>query len=346
MAKKDELLNEKNNETNEVSEDNSLEVKGVEELQEDFSSMFDDDIEETDTDEIPENFPTPPLFGRYSKYYGPIDEKLPKKRKFPWSKKSEEDIIDEAEKELAEIPEEETDEQKVAEEISEIEETDEQDVVVEKQPKKSIFSWKKKERAIPEEIVEEVVEEKVEEKTEEVIEETPIPEEKTEETVDEVVEELPPFEEDVAEEVIEELPPFEEDVVEEVVEELPPFEEEVAEEVVEELPPFEEDVAEEVIEELPSFEEEIVEEAIEEIPPFEQTETKDVESMSSMNPSEDAEEKKPESLLTKKDHLTFVLVIIALILSITFICVKFLPMDNSSSFLGNIVENVFNSISL
>ena len=320
MAKKDELLNEKNNETNEVSEDNSLEVKGVEELQEDFSSMFDDDIEETDTDEIPENFPTPPLFGRYSKYYGPIDEKLPKKRKFPWSKKSEEDIINEAEKELAEIPEEETDEQKVAEEISEIEETDEQDVVVEKQPKKSIFSWKKKERAIPEEIVEEVVEE------------------------------LPSFEEEITEEVIEELPPFEEEVAEEVVEELPPFEEKVVEEVIEELPPFEEEIVEEiveeVIEELPPFEEEIVEETVEEIPPFEQTETKDVELMSSMNFSEDAEEKKPESLLTKKDHLTFVLVIIALVLSITFICVKFLPMDNSSSFLGNIVENVFNSISL
>ena len=331
MAKKDELLNEKNNETNEVSEDNSLEVKGVEELQEDFSSMFDDDIEETDTDEIPENFPTPPLFGRYSKYYGPIDEKLPKKRKFPWSKKSEEDIIDEAEKELTEIPEEETDKQEVVEETPNIEEVDEQDAVVEKQPKKSIFSWKKKERSIPEEAVEEVVEEKVEEKPEEVIEETPIPEEMVEETVEEVVEELPSFEEEITEEVIEELPPFEEEIVEEVIEELPSFEE---------------DVAEEVIEELPSFEEKVVEETIEGIPPFEQTETKDVELMSSMNPLEESEEKKPEALLTKKDHLTFVLVIIALILSITFICVKFLPMDNSSSFLGNIVENVFNSISL
>ena len=77
MAKKDELLNEKNTETSEVFNDKSLELRDMEELQEDFSSMFDDDIEETDAEEIPESFPTRPLFGRYSKPYGMIDEKIP-----------------------------------------------------------------------------------------------------------------------------------------------------------------------------------------------------------------------------------------------------------------------------
>ena len=168
MAKKDELLNEKNTETSEVFNDKSLELRDLEELQEDFSSMFDDDIEETDAEEIPESFPTRPLFGRYSKPYGMIDEKIPKKRRFPWTKKSEEDIVDEAEKEVIETPEEET---------------EEQETVSEKQPKKSILSWKKKEKVVSEETAEEI----------------PM----TEETVEEVIEEFPPFEKDVVEEVIE-----------------------------------------------------------------------------------------------------------------------------------------------
>ena len=296
MAKKDELLNEKNTETSEVFNDKSLELRDLEELQEDFSSMFDDDIEETDAEEIPESFPTRPLFGRYSKPYGMIDEKIPKKRRFPWTKKSEEDIVDEAEKEVIETPEEKT---------------DEQETVSEKQPKKSILSWKKKEKVVSEETAEEI----------------PM----TEETVEEVIEELPPFEEEPVEEVVEELPTFEEEPVEEVIEELPLFEEESVEEVIEGLPPFEEELVEEVIEELPPFEEEPVEEVIEELPPFEQKEREEAESMPLMNSSEDSEEKKPEALLTKKDHFTFVLVIIALILSIAFVCVKFLPTGDENN---------------
>ena len=326
MAKKDELLNEKNTETSEVFNDKSLELRDMEELQEDFSSMFDDDIEETDAEEIPESFPTRPLFGRYSKPYGMIDEKIPKKRRFPWTKKSEEDIVDEAEKEVIETPEEET---------------EEQETVSEKQPKKSILSWKKKEKVVSEETAEEIP--MTEETVEEVIEELPPFEEEPveevieelppfeEQPVEEVIEELPPFEEEPVEEVIEELPPFEEEPVEEVIEELPPFEEEPVEEVMEDLPPFEEEPVEEVIEELPPFEEKPVEEVIEELPTFEQKEREEAESMPLMNSSEDSEEKKPEALLTKKDHFTFVLVIVALILSIAFVCVKFLPTGDENN---------------
>ncbi len=349
MAKKDELFENKNNETSAVSDDKSLDVKDLDELQEDFSSMFNDDIEETDLEEdASESFSkSSPLLGRYSRFHDIVEEKKAKKIKLPWGKKAKEDTADEVKDETPKIQEEK-------------EENPEK--VKEKDAKKPVFSWGKKSK---EDVLEEktddvkeetsaeteTIEENDEVLLEEVVEDIPL----AEETVEEVIEELPPFEEETAEEVIEELPPFEEETVEEVIEELPPFEEVTVEEVIEELPPFEEVTVKEVVEEIPTFEEEKAEEEIELLPPFQvgevpvtipiiseekQEESKPAKKKKVKEPKVKKEKAETEGAeaLTKKDHFTFILALVALVLAITFICVKFFPVNDNNQLPENEVE--------
>ena len=86
MAKKDERINNKKNETNAVSDDKPLEKKGVEELQEEFSSIFNEDYDETEEDVVLEEptevFPLLPFRRkeRYGNYYGKLEEKGRKRR--------------------------------------------------------------------------------------------------------------------------------------------------------------------------------------------------------------------------------------------------------------------------
>ena len=364
MAKKDELFENKNNETSAVSDDKSLDVKDLDELQEDFSSMFNDDIEETDLEEeASESFSKSSLLlGRYSRFHDIVEEKKAKKIKLPWGKKAKEDTVDEIKDETPEIQEEK-------------EENPEK--VKEKDAKKPVFSWgkKSKEDTLEEKTDDvkeetsaetETIEENDEVLLEEVVEDVPL----AEETVEEVIEELPPFEEETVEEVIEELPPFEEETVEEAVEELPPFEEETVEEVVEEIPPFEEETVEEAVEELPPFEEETVDEVVKELPTFEEEKAEEeIELLPPFQVGEVpvtipiiAEEKQEESkpakkkkvkepkvkkekaetegaeALTRKDHFTFILALVALVLAITFICVKFFPVNDNNQLPENEVE--------
>ena len=193
----------------------------------------------------------------------------------------------------------------------------------------------------------------------------------SENKVEETVEMLPSFEEqetvteeikeetveEKAQEVIEEIPPFEETVASaEVIEELPSFEETVAPtEVIEELPPFEETMAQtEVIEELPPFEvpaegeKEIVEEAPapkkkkekKQKPPKEKKEKK--AKKAEVN---DSQQKNTTQLMTAKDHLTFILIILALILTIVFVIVKFIPLGNNGAQNVNTVTKAGENVS-
>lgn len=183
----------------------------------------------------------------------------------------------------------------------------------------------------PEDTDEEAVEEITEESEFEIL---PSFEESTQE-VESFVEEPEQIEEvvEITEEkeetvVIDEIPPFEANV-EEKAEEVAT--EESAEEQVELIPPFEPiaeesndnltETAEEKIEELPSFEatiEENTEEAPEKQPEAVENEEKD-------------EEKSAAVVMTAKDHLTFILIILALLLTIVFIVVKFIPLGSGDA---------------
>ncbi len=177
------------------------------------------------------------------------------------------------------------------------------------------------------------------EKSTSVSEEIVVQEETAEEVVELVkeaeepeVEMLPSFEE--AEPVDEEIAEQEETTEEPEIEILPSFEETIEEnpeavddsvqkneEVIEEIPTFE--ANEEGIREIPQLKDE---EVIEEIPPFGETTQEKAETN-----EETEEDKSFVPILTKKDHITFILVIIALILSIVFICIKFIPFGNNGS---------------
>ena len=367
MAKKDELLENKNNEADGVSDDTSLEKKDIEELQEDFSSIFNQDYDETEDakwEENHERFPLLPFLGKkgnYTKDFDSDEEKSSKKKKFPWSKKREE-------KEEASEEKTESIENPVEEKEEPVKDVVETEIVEDKEEVKPVVE---DDETMTEEIVEdvsaEVVVEEVpdsEEKQEEVVEEISSFEEKQEE----VVEEITSFEEE--QEVIEEIPSFEEEQ-EKVIEELPPLEEE--QEVLE-LPSFEEE--QEVIEELPSFEEE--QEVIEEIPPFEEekidvvkefphivfeakkeekteeivtanevAEVKPVEQkkVKEQKEEETIQEKEPEPL-TKKDHFTVILALVALLFAIAFVCVKFfLPINNNNAEVPEITTEASSKLS-
>ncbi len=57
------------------------------------------------------------------------------------------------------------------------------------------------------------------------------------------------------------------------------------------------------------------------------------------------DEKESVGQLTLKDHLTFILIILALLLTIVFICVKFIPFGNNNSQNVNTVTNVTEKVS-
>lgn len=329
MAKKDEQL--KKNEINAVSDDKPLEKKAVEELQEEFSSIFNEDYDDTEEDVVwdePDGgFPLLPFRKkvRYGSYYGTPEknednpkEKKSKKPVFPWNKKSVKDDSEDDTTKNETVPAEEKTE--------EIKPVDDEKIVAA-----------------------------------EAVDETPVAEEKHEETV-EAAEEQEKFEEvPVFEEIVEDLSDSEEqeaaeEIVEEKTEEATVVEDEIEEEVIEFLPPFEETKTEESFEELPPFEEATAdipveetlptqEDAVELLPPFQVGEVPVTIPISS---EEKAEETKPvkqkkekkvkqekarqtdSEPLTKKDHITFVLAIVALIMAVAFIFIKFLPADNNA----------------
>lgn len=351
MAKKDERINNKKNETNAVSNDKPLEKKGVEELQEEFSSIFNEDYDETEEDvvleEPAEGFQLLPFRRkeRYGNYYGKLEEKeeTPKEKKdkkpvFPWKKKSEKDNSEDKS-----IKEEKTEEINSGVENKEIPVVEEQNDTVEEVTEEQ------------EAVIEEIppFEEVIEEKKEEIIEELPVFEETEDEaSIDEedVIEIVLPFEE--TEEVFEETEVIEETEAPEFVEETEnetsvdenPI---VEEEKVEILLPFEEDEVEETFEELLSFEEENAEETVELLPPFQPVVTEEVSETDA--PVEEVAEEKPvkqkkkkekkvkkeeaqqvdSEPLTKKDHITFVLAIVALVLALAFVFLKFFPTNNN-----------------
>ena len=191
------------------------------------------------------------------------------------------------------------------------------------------------------------------------IKESPEQPENTDEESTEIPEEtefemLPSFEESTQEvessveesEQVEEVVETAEEETEEsvMIDEIPPFEatvekddeetsvEEITEEQVEFIPPFESE-SEERTEEVPT---ESAEEKIDEIPPFEATVEEKTEAASEEQPEAVEEEKTGEEeksdgvVLTTKDHLTFILIILALLLTIVFIVVKFIPLGNGN----------------
>ncbi len=389
MAKKDEHIKNKKNETNAVSDDKPLEKKAVEELQEEFSSIFNEDYDDTEEDvvwdESNESFPIFPFRRkeRYGNYYGNLEEKeeAPKEKKekkpvFPWKKKSEKDNTEEkSTKKETEIVEEEIRPVIEDEEIALVETSDETSVVEEQND--TVEEVAEEKEAVIEEIPT-FEEDDEDESIKEEITETPakkkfqlpvmpwtlkknntqnedVQQESSSNETEENIEEIPPFEE--TEEVVEETEIIEEtetpDFVEETeseddssVEETPIVEEEIKEEVIEILPPFEEVKVEETFEELPPFEEEKAEETVELLPPFQvgevpvtipiseedkQEESKPVKKKKVKEPK--VKKEKVQQIdnepLTKKDHITFVLAIVALVMAVAFVFLKFLPMNNN-----------------
>ena len=242
-------------------------------------------------------------------------EKKDKKSVFSWKKKSEKDIAEKEEKikEETETVKEEIKPVVEDEEVALVETTDETSVIEEKQEEK----------------VEEIQQEPSSKETDEKVEEIPPFEEETvEEKVEETIEELPAFvetKEDVIEEkeeaetpeIVEETP-VDEEIKEEVIEVLSPFEEIRVEEKFEELPPFQPVEAEETVESV-----DITEEKTGDVKPVKQKKVKEKKAK-----KEKAQQIDDEPL-TKKDHITFVLAILALVLAAAFVFFKFFPMNNS-----------------
>ncbi|MBQ4644637.1 MAG: hypothetical protein IJB72_02640 [Clostridia bacterium] len=364
MAKKDERINNMNNETNAVSDDKPLEKKAVEELQEEFSSIFNEDYDDTEEDvvwdEPNESFPVFPFRRkeRYGNYPNVVDEKeeTPKEKKekksvFPWKKKSEKDNTeDKSTKGKTESVEDNKKEKEPViedEEIAVVETADETSVVEEQND--TVEEVAEEQEAVIEEIP--PFEETVEEKKEETIEELPAFEE-TEEAVIEETEEIEEtetleFVEEIEDEIYVEEAPTEEEI-EEVIEFLPPFEEVKAEDSFEEIPPFEEvkeeevpeEKAEETVELLPPFQVGEVpvtvpiseEEKTEEIKPVKQKKKKEKKAKKEKVQQDDSEP------LTKKDHITFMLAIVALVMAVAFVFLKFLPMNNGGETPENNIE--------
>ncbi len=159
------------------------------------------------------------------------------------------------------------------------------------------------------------------------IKETPA---QTEEIAEEAVEETTKH---VEEPEIEMLPSFEDSA--ETVEETD--EEHVAETQVKETTEESVDEIESEIEPIPAVgsaveadaaetQEELVKDEDGFIPPFETT----IEEKNEENTDEQIE-KSPAMVMTVKDHVTFILIILALLLTIVFIVVKFIPLGNNGA---------------
>lgn len=141
------------------------------------------------------------------------------------------------------------------------------------------------------------------------------------ETVDEI-EEIPPFEATVTKTTTETV------VEQEEIKENLPFEvtleETVTEAVTEqeefkEIPPFEETVAENIVESVVEITEE---------PTLKKKKKEKKEKKIKESTAEQAEKTSVEPM-TMKDHLTFILIILALLLTIAFIVLKFIPLGNN-----------------
>ena len=151
--------------------------------------------------------------------------------------------------------------------------------------------------------------------TEEIVEES------TEKAEESVIEMLPSFEESIQK--IEESEQTEE-VVETVDESEPvgntveTVEEETVKEEISFIPPFEAAVEENTVEN-----------------PDEKLETKDKKKEEKVKVAEESTDEQskesPAVVMTVKDHVTFILIILALILTIVFIVVKFIPLGNSGA---------------
>ncbi len=244
-------------------------------------------------------------------------------------------FIEDFEEETEELVKAETDD-----EIDENETIDEDENVEKK--KFSRFSFlNRKTRIIPsqENIVEETVNEdstadsKIEmipsfEETEaiaeKVVDAEPVTEKKGTDEVVEKFEEIPPFEETVKEivpetvenqEEFKEIPPFEETVKENIVPETVDEQEEFKE-----IPPFEDTVAENAVTEL----------AVEEKEESVQKKKKKEKKVKVVESADESAENATVEPMTMKDHLTFILIILALLLTIAFIILKFIPLGNNN----------------
>lgn len=255
----------------------------------------------------------------------------------------DDDDEDIAEPVFIEIPQEETE---IVEEQEEFEELPAFEITVEEEPEAT-----ETEEVIEEpEAVEDVEEQKTEKnftrfaflnKRQRVIptsKEEPVEtaKEVTEATAEELeIKLLPSFEETEA--------LSEESTQEEIIEPVAEETEVKEEKVIEEMLTFEE---QEEIKEIPTFEEQ---EEIKEIPPFEETVTENViaepvaEVVEEAKPKKKKKEKKAKKVdwadesgekptvepMTMKDHMTFILIILALLLTIVFIVLKFIPLGNN-----------------
>lgn len=252
----------------------------------------------------------------------------------------DDDDEDAAEPVLIEVPQEETE---IVEEQEEVEELPIFEITVEEEPEATEVEEEIEEL----EAVEAVEEQKSEKKfarfaflnkRQRVIstsKEEPVgtAEEVTAEELE--IELLPSFEETEA--------ISEESIQEEIIEPVAQETEVKEEKVIEEMPAFEE---QEEIKEFPTFDEQ---EDIKEIPPFEEAVTENViaepaaEVVEEEKTKKKKKEKKAKNIestdelgekptvepMTMKDHMTFILIILALLLTIVFIVLKFIPLGNN-----------------
>ena len=243
----------------------------------------------------------------------------------------DDDDEDIAEPVFIEIPQEETE---IVEEQEEFEELPAFEITVEEEPEAT-----ETEEVIEEpEAVEDVEEQKTEKnftrfaflnKRQRVIptsKEEPVEtaKEVTEATAEELeIELLPSFEETEAiseetiqEEIIEPVAEETEVKEEEEIKEIPTFEEQ---EEIKEIPPFEEAVTENIIAEP-------VAEVVEEAKPKKKKKEKKAKQV---DLADESGEKPTVEPMTMKDHMTFILIILALLLTIVFIVLKFIPLGNN-----------------
>lgn len=161
----------------------------------------------------------------------------------------------------------------------------------------------------------EVVEEETESVTEETVTET------KDAPIEETIEEIPPFESVVVETTEETVAETEDTPIEETIEEIPPFESTAVENDT--AIPTEDTVVQ--AEEQPEIKKK--KEKKQKAP----KEKKEKKAKKVEESTDVQNENAPAEIMTVKDHLTFILIILALLLTIVFICVKFIPFGNNAT---------------
>ncbi len=176
--------------------------------------------------------------------------------------------------------------------------------------------------------------EKVEDPHEQEMDDAPV----IEETL--IVEKNPTVEkiqeEQNAEDVVEEKQPV-------IIEEESEFEEDSAEEEFEELAPFEYNEDDEYDDDYDDYEDD--EDDDDDMPALVIDRVKQKKNKADAEKTSKQTKKDAVGQLTFKDHLTFILIIIALLLTIVFICVKFIPFGNNNSQDINTVTDVMEKVS-